>query len=458
MQRISGAGRPASTTEDVIGRDVRETRPGRSSRTILTRVAISLALAGIAAGQETATFKLTEMPGQAPLGMIEIHGVSAGAFNPALWQSNQLHWVPDVRRPLLAPRMSGVFRNIYAPSAMEEGSGWRFFYSAWDGIESGNDRVYSSTTPDFIDFYDRRTIIHNGDFVHVSNINVQKREDGTLHAVATCWPAQKQTNKPIYFFSADGGKTWNGASPTYRAQRKDIVKMHGYDKYETGDLNGANVLLRDHGKWMLYFTNWGDHGKLYWSEGAEPNSFKLGGLSLETEHAVNDVKKFTAGGKDWFVMALHKKGDVGLTAKDCDKLWYSLSNEGKVFGKEQRIPGARGEDDRFIFAVGFVTRSDRILGVLYGAGASERCERNRIFGYWLQKRVLLTADRDYSRGNGEEVEAEGALGPDRQWFRLPQGAAMQAATLTVFAEDGSTPLGTVSVNLKPGTVYRIDWR
>jgi hypothetical protein len=56
------------------------------------------------------------------------------------------------------------------------------------------------------------------------------------------------------------------------------------------------------------------------------------------------------------------------------------------------------------------------------------------------------------------VEAEGALGPDRQWFRLPHGAAMQAATLTMFAEDGTTPLGTVSVDLKPGAVYRIDWR
>ncbi len=425
---------------------------------IVVSVIASVLFAVSVSGQETARFKVTEIRGQAPLGMVEIQGVSAGPFNPALWEANQLHWVPDVRRPVLMPRMGGVFRNIYAPSAIEEGGGWRFFYSAWDGIESGNDRVYSSTTPDFIDFYDRHTIIHNGDFVHVSNINVQKLEDGTLHAVATCWPDPKKANKPIYFFSPDGGRTWNGSSPMYRAQMKDIVKMQGYEKYEAGDLNGANVLLRDGGQWRLYFTNWGDHGKLYWSEGTQPNSFKLGGVSLETEHAVNDVKKFAAGGKEWYVMALHKKGDVGLTAKDCEKLWYSLSNDGKVFGKELRIPGARGEEDRFIFAVGFVTRSDRILGVLYGAGASERCERNSIFGYWLQKRVLLTADRDYSRGNGTEVEAEGALGPDRQWFKLPHAAAMQGATLTVFAEDGTTPLGTVSVNFQPGAVYRIEWR
>ena len=41
---------------------------------------------------------LERLPGgQAPLGSVEIQGVSAGAFNPALWENDQLHWVPDVR-------------------------------------------------------------------------------------------------------------------------------------------------------------------------------------------------------------------------------------------------------------------------------------------------------------------------------------------------------------------------
>jgi hypothetical protein len=54
-------------------------------------------------------------------------------------------------------------------------------------------------------------------------------------------------------------------------------------------------------------------------------------------------------------------------------------------------PSAREEMERYIFAVAFLTRKDRVLGVLYGAGASEQCDRNQIFGYWLQKRLLLTA-------------------------------------------------------------------
>jgi len=101
-------------------------------------------------GQNNEPFILEQIRGgQAPLGCVEIQGVSAGSFNPALWENDHLHWVPDVRMPLLAPRMGGAFRNIYAPSAIEEGPGWRLFYSAWDGTNSGSDMVYSATTPDF---------------------------------------------------------------------------------------------------------------------------------------------------------------------------------------------------------------------------------------------------------------------------------------------------------------------
>ena len=400
-------------------------------------------------GQNSGPFILKQIPGgQANLGWVEIQGVSAGAFNPALWEKDRLHWVPDVRMPLLAPRMGGAFRNIYAPSAIEEGSGWRFFYSAWDGTESWNDRVYSATTPDFIDFYDRHTVIHNGELIHVSNVNVQKMPDGSLHMLATAYPDPNKQNKPIHFFSPDG-KTWNGSPEPYRATQKDIVKMEGYEGYELGDLNGANVLLHDQGKFFLYFSNWKDRGKLYWAVGETPTSFRFGGTSLETTHAPNDVKKFNAAGKDWYLMALHKKGDEGLGLKDAEKLWYSLSNNGKTFGPEHRMPGAREEMDRYIFAVAFLTCQDRVLGVLYGAGASIQCDRNQIFGYWLQKRLLLTAI------TGAEYEVQGALGPDRQWIKLPLGQPFEG-TLTVFSEDGVTPLWTGPVKLAPGGVYRLE--
>ena len=434
-----------------------------------------LALSALA--QTNAPFVITEVPapqpgapiiegtegGQAPLGFVEVQGLSAGPFNPLIWEKDTLHWVPDMRMPILAPRMGGVFRNIYAPSAVEEGNGWRFFYAAWDGIESGTDRVYSATTPDFIDFYDRRTVIHNGDFVHVCNVNVQRIADGSLQMVATAWPDPRQRDRPVHFYSPDGN-TWNGSPAPYRAQFKDLLQIEGYSKDEESDLNGANVLLYDQDKYLFYFTNWSDRGKLYWSQGETPASFKFGGLALETEHAVNDVKKFTRDGQDWYVMALHKKGDVGLPQKDVDKLWFSLSKDGKSFGQEQLMVKARDEMDHNIFAVGFVARKDRILGVLYGAGPSIRCNRNQIFGYWLQKRVLLTANR---AGHEAEYEAQSALGPDRQLIKLPPVlppldshpvSVNFEGALTVFAEDGFTPIGSQPVSLRPGGVYRLQWK
>jgi hypothetical protein len=435
------------------------------------------ALAVTALAQGTAPFVVTPVPapkpgvrdvggvegGQAPLGCVEIQGVSAGPFNPKLWEKNELHWVPDVRMPLLAPRMGGVFRNIYAPSAVEDGEGWRFFYAAWDGIESGTDRVYSATTPDFVDFYDRRTIIHNGEFTHVSNVNVQRLEDGSLQMYATAWPDAQGRNWPVYFHSPDGN-VWNDSPTPYHAQKKDVVKIEGYSPEGRADLNGANVLLHDGGKYRLYFTNWRDRGKLYWTQGDTPAAVQWGGLALETEHAVNDVKKFTVDGKDWYVMALHKKGDVGLPQHDVNKVWYSLSNDGRTFSPEHLMVQSREEMDRNIFAVGLVARKDRILGVLYGAGPSSRTNRNQIFGYWLQKRVLLTANR---AGGRAEYEAQAALGPDRQIIKLPpvlpplegQPVAVNfEGTLTVFAEDGVTPLGTQTVSLRPGIVYRLEWK
>ncbi len=403
--------------------------------------------------------------GMAPLGYVEIQGVSASIFNPEYWQNNTLYWVPESRFPLLAPRMGGVFRNIYAPSAIEVENGWRFFYAAWDGIESGTDRVYSVTTPDFIDFYDRHTVIDNGEFKHVSNVNVQKLPDGTLHMYTTAAPDRNRTNSPAHFVSTDGGKTWNGSPEPYAARHDDEVIIEGYDtRTEKQNLNGANVLLYDEGKFKVYFTNWRDRGKMYWAEGENPKKPVFGGLALETPYAINDVKKFKVDEKEWYLAAFHKKGDASLDQKDVNKLFFSLSENGKTFEKEKLMVKAQGELDRNIFAVGYVARHDRIMGVLYGAGPSERCNRNQIFGYWLQKRIVLSAG---GTGKQAEFEAESALGPDRQLIKLPpllpplQGNTVNVnfeGTLTVYDDDGITPLGTQKVSLRPGTVYRIVWK
>jgi hypothetical protein len=41
--------------------------------------------------QTAAMFEVHEVPGQAPLGSVEIHGFAAGPFRSSLWQNHQLH-------------------------------------------------------------------------------------------------------------------------------------------------------------------------------------------------------------------------------------------------------------------------------------------------------------------------------------------------------------------------------
>src|SRR5690348_13251039 len=100
-----------------------------------------------------ATLRVREANGRCPADRIELRGVAAGRFDQALWEKGTLHWVSDVRRPMLAPR-EGKFRNIYAPSAVQTSVGWRIFYGAWDGVPTPNDRIYSADTIDFVDFTD----------------------------------------------------------------------------------------------------------------------------------------------------------------------------------------------------------------------------------------------------------------------------------------------------------------
>jgi len=56
----------------------------------------------------------------------------------------------------------------------------------------------------------------NGEVTHVSNVNVQKLPDGSLHMLATAWPDANNMNKPICFLRPDG-KIWNGSPEPYRA-------------------------------------------------------------------------------------------------------------------------------------------------------------------------------------------------------------------------------------------------
>jgi hypothetical protein len=219
----------------------------------------------------------------------------------------------------------------------------------------------------------------------------------------------------------------------------DILDIQGYTGFQAGDFNGANVLLRDGNAWSLYFTDWNDFSKTYHATSNALPTFQLGGVSLVSDRLVNDVKKFAAGGSNWYVMGLHINGQT---------IWYSLSNDGVNFNQNQTLFNNLSFADQYIVALGFVTKGNQLLGALYGASAVPSLDQNQIFARWLQKKVLI---KDAS---GTQFAAQGGFGPDRQWFQAPLSGSLQG-TMTVDAEDGSTLLGSGTVSISAGKAYRV---
>jgi len=387
-----------------------------------------------------ANLQLSAVPGQAELGAVEFQGTAAGAFDASLWRVGTLHLLPDERHPLLEPRLAGAYRNIYAPSAVELDDGWRLYYGAWDGVHTGNDRIYSRWTADFLDFSQPRTEIEHGSFTHACNVNAIRLPDGSYRMACTVYPDAAGTNKPALFVSPDG-ETWNGTAAPYPAGPDDIIEIEGYESYESADINGMNVLLHDAGRLHLYFGNFRDKVKVHRAVQVDGRRFRYEGLCLDLPRMVNDVKKFTSGLRPWYLMALHANRD---------RLWYALSNDGMTFEAPRELLRNIDEADRYIVAAGWVVCEGRLLGVLYGGGAVSSLDRNRLFARWLQKKLVLTDS------SGRRYEATRALGPDRQILSL-EGRHEVEGRLDVFAEDGRTPLGPpLSVKLTAGRVYRLE--
>jgi hypothetical protein len=390
--------------------------------------------------------QLVPVQGQAAPGTIEIQGLSPGSFNPVYWQKDTLNWVPDVRVPMLAPQ-PGPFQNIYAPWPLEQASGWRLFYGGWDGTDTSNDRVYSVTTPDFLTFNNRVLVIDHGAFLHVNNGNVTQLTDGSMHMICTIAVDQTSNGKPAYFSSPDG-IVWNGTPEPYPAQLSDVVSIPNDPNYSGWDFNGGNVLLWDNSAWTLYYSVgiYGGIGQVYRATSTAPSVFQRTGVALNTLHYADDVKQFTVGGKTWYLMSLY----IERVATDPTppSFSYSLSNDGVQFGPEQTLFGGAYPQDQFLVTPAFVTRGTQILGVLYGGNPVDLLNpQDAIFARWLQKKVTI------HDASGAQQAILGAYGPDRQWLQTAVGTFQGA--ITVYAEDGLTPLGAGPVNVSVGTAYQL---
>jgi hypothetical protein len=56
--------------------------------------------------------------------------------------------------------------------------------------------------------------------------------------------------------------------------------------------------------------------------------------------------------------------------------------------------------------------------------------------------------------SGAQSLLQGGYGPDRQWFEAPPTGFLQG-TITVYAEDGVTPVSVGSVNVSGGKAYSL---
>ena len=396
-----------------------------------TAIAFLILLTGVECMGAQRKLEVRQVPGQAEFGTVEIHGVAAGDFRPNLWKQGKLHFVPDIRSPFIEPRKGGVFRNIYAPSAVEVADGWRVFYGAWDGVDSGNDRIYSVHTRDFVDFMGRRTVIEHGDFIHVCNVSALRLPNGEYRLMCTAYPDENGLNKPALFSSPEGVH-WNGSPAPYPARPSDIVTIDGYEEFRDADINGMNVIFYEDGVYRLYFNNFKDFGSVFRATSEDGKHFRFEGPALQVGAVVNDVKKFALDGKVYYLMGLHM---------NTDRLWYSLSRDGMRFEPAKELARNLGDGDRFIVAIGWVTQKNRLLGFLYGAGEHPGLDRNRIWARWLQKKVVFIAD------DGTRFEPTGALGPDRQILTVPRDREI-TGHFAVYSEDGST----VVLKKCPGTL------
>ena len=400
-------------------------------------ILIGLLITAAACVGEAPAFHRVE--GQASLDHVEVHGLETGEFNPDLWVNGAFHILPDARHPLLAPGASGLFRNIYAPSAAPLPEGWRLFYGAWDGVDDSHDRIYSVYTGDFLDFSEREIVIDHGAFHHVCNVNAFRREDGGFEMMCTAYPDAGGNNKPAYFTSPDG-ETWNGEPAPYAPTMDDLIRIDGYEPFEDADINGTNVILREGDALRLYFNNFHDMGQVYRAT-STGGDFIFEGAVLETPALVNDVTKFRADGEDWYLMGLHR---------NTQNLWYAVSNDGLDFGEQHELAQYLDDEDYYIVAHGWVARDNRLLGYLYGAGEVGALNRNRIFARWLQRRVV------FETGDGREFEAERALGPDRALIAVPRGEELEGR-FQLYAEDGQTPIGQPApARIHGGQIWRVE--
>eukprot|EP01088_Endostelium_zonatum_P018451 TRINITY_DN5930_c0_g1_i1.p1 TRINITY_DN5930_c0_g1~~TRINITY_DN5930_c0_g1_i1.p1 ORF type:complete len:418 (-),score=61.29 TRINITY_DN5930_c0_g1_i1:53-1306(-) len=340
---------------------------------------------------------------------IEMRGVGSGIFNA----SKLSNWQFDIRRPLISPNAGGSCpHNIYNPNVVNNGaSNWNIYFGGWDGVSSCHDSVSVTVTPDnFTTFNPHDPIIATGSVIHVNNPSAIKVNSNLWVMITTQLQQNPQLNKPAVATSSNG-VNWSpnqGGVPSANI----VVQNYPYN-WANADVNGGNVVYFDSstGLYHLYFIDFkqeSQHAVFHAVSSGDLTNFVYKGISLsEPNKIVNDFKYINGN----YLMGCHINGAT---------VFYSVSNDlNSPFPPSRPLFNHFDSSDQYIVSIGFVVDSSntRLLGALYGAGAESSLDHNRIFGVWLQKRVLFFGQNTiWGVGN-----ADRSNGPDSVFIATNAG-------------------------------------
>jgi hypothetical protein len=367
-------------------------------------------------------------------GKTQIAGVRSNAFNPNRFS----HWDYDDRGVVIAPAI-GLYRNIYAPQAVNTGgASWTVYFGGWDGeiVATPNDQISVTTTDDnFGTFGAHALAIGNGSYVHCNNDSVLQLGPNDWRMVYTTYDGT--LNKPGYATSNDGVH-WTPSS----GNAAYLLDMAGYSNWAAADVNGGNAIFRDpSGTWHLYFVDFSasSPGGVQHATSADGVHYVYQGQALATTVVPQDLKAFTYAGTMYYVGAYHL---------NTQKVWTTVSTSLTSLGSLTEAFPNEGAADQYIVAAGIVQDRTRVEGILYGASSVPTLDANQIYASWLQKKVVFQ-NSDVRWG-----DIERGFGPDGVRVSLAAGDSLETGKFYVYDSDGTTLLYTSpTVTLREGDTW-----
>lgn len=374
-------------------------------------------------------------------GTVEMRNVGARQFDP----QRLANWHFDARNPILQPK-SGDWRNIYAAFSVANGlNTWNVYFGGWDGVSLSNDAISLTVTSNRFDtFGPHQVVIDSGPLKAVNNESVVKVSPTnwvmtytTLYNSRPEIPTNTLINKPSYAVSTNGVNWTPSIGDT-----NFLVTMSGYPNWSGVDANGMNALYHDGSLFHLYFGDLANFTGVQHATSLDGHNFTYEGAVLNEPLIVNDVKRFSYLGNDVFIWAYHL---------NTDRIYYSLGTNLSHAGPSAlTLFTNHGPEDRYIVSGSFVREDNKLLGCLFGAGATTNLMTNQIYARWLQREVVFT--NSFVRW-GDTAQA---VGPDKLHLYMSTNLNVETGQFEIYAEDGVTleyrsPLLTIL----PGDVWQV---